>query len=94
METAENLKINSVVNLQLPVDVDVSVSADTVGEQLAPRFVARSGVGPLHGAEARDPGVAGTWHWGLPHVSGMAGAGECYEHVIGDGRVASALSSK
>ena len=41
METAENLKINSVVNLQLPVDVDVSVSADTVGEQLAPRFVAR-----------------------------------------------------
>jgi len=87
MELSEDPEVN---HLRLIVDADVSVSAEKVGEQLAPRSMAGSWVELLRGAEARDPGVDGTWCVvpGLPYESGMAGTGMHYEHVIGDGRIA------
>jgi len=39
------------------------------------------------GAEARDPGVAGSGRRGLPQDD-AAGTGERYEHVTGDGWIA------
>jgi len=80
MEPSENLEVDSVIDLQLPVNVDVSVEAETVGEQHAPGSVAGSGVEPLRRAETSHPGVAGAGRRGLPQ-SDVAGAGECYEHV-------------
>ena len=59
MELFEDLKVDSVVYLQVPViDVDVSVKAGMVGEQHALGSVAGPGVEPLHGAKARDPSAA------------------------------------
>jgi len=65
MEPYENLEVDSAVDLQLPVDVDMSVGVDTVGEQHALGFVAGYGVGPLCGAEV------GTQVWPAQ------GAGRC-----------------
>jgi len=87
MELFEDIEVDSVIDLQLLVGADVLISAEAVGEQLAPKFMARSWVEPLCGAEARDPGV-------VPHVSSMAGTGEHYEHVVWMARSPSALSSK
>ena len=66
MDPFEDLEVNSAVDQQLPVNVDVSVGVEMVGEQHALRSVAGSEVGPLCGAEARDSGMAGAGHWGLP----------------------------
>jgi len=48
MEPFENLEVNSVVDLQVPViDVAVLIGAEMVGEKPALRSVARSGMGLL-----------------------------------------------
>jgi len=73
MEPFEDLEVDSVVDLQLPVDVDVSIGIEMVGEQRALGSVAGSGVEPLHGAAARDPGVAGAYcAGGCPRVMQLA----------------------
>jgi len=84
-EPFENVEVNSVAKLFVPIDTDVSYATEAEVAQQAPGPMAETSMEP-HGAEARDPDVAGTWCWVLPQGD-VAGAGEHYEHVIGVSRV-------
>jgi len=68
--------MDSVVDLQLPVDVDVSVEAETVSEQHAHPWLDLEWD---HCEEMKLWTRAGA-------CRDVAGADERYEHVVGDGR--------
>ena len=53
MEPFKDLEVDSVVNLELPVNVDVSIEVEMVGEQHALGSVAGSVVGLFWTAEHR-----------------------------------------
>jgi len=73
MEPFEQRETDFVVDLQVSVaDVDVSTSAEIVGEQQAIGSIAGSSVGNSHGVEVRR---------GLPQ-GGVAGADEHSEQVM------------
>jgi len=72
MEPSKTFEVDSVVDLQVPVDDDVSVEVEMVGKQHAPGSMAGSGVGPMHGAEAMHPGVASAWCRGCSRVMRLA----------------------
>jgi len=92
MESLKNIEVDSVADLAVPVDVNVPSAAEVEVAQQAPGPVVGTGVESI-GAEARDPGVDSARCRGL-HQGDVAGAGESYEYVTGDGQVAESFESQ